>query len=124
MEKDFLYIERTHSHILPIVRNKDGFLVDADGDFVASDDYRIACANPEHIVRNAVDKRQTMREIIENYNKAKQFLDKAKADNNQEKINHANKVMKNIEQCLMRNQKYIQTHLKLNVLEMVSENTL
>lgn len=112
------------SHILPIVRNKDGFLVDADGDFVTSDDYRITHANPERMVRNAVDKCQTMRQIIENYNKAKQFLDKAKADNNQEKINHANKVMKNIEQCLMRNQKYIQTHLKLNVLEMVSENTL
>ena len=111
----------TGSYILPIVRNAEGYLVESNGMFVAPDDRRISHVSKDELNRTG-DKSDTMKKIISRYKEVRNALkvEQNKEHKDETKINRINKVVNDLELCLLNNQEYINKHLKLDVAKIIS----
>lgn len=92
------------SHLLPIVRNEQGYLEDVCGIEVADPlrDSRIVHVNPNAIPKNYVPKSETMDGLIKKFNKNKEIL---KAEHDENKIACINEKLNNLANCLLREKK-------------------
>ncbi len=106
------------SHLLPIVRNEQGYLEDVYGIEVADPfrDFRIVHVNPNAIPKNHITKTETMDGLIKKFNENKEIL---KAEHDENKIARINKKLNNLANCLLREKNYIEKRMKINVSQLV-----
>ncbi len=107
-------------HILPIIRNEQGYLVEADGTFIdVTSDKRVLYIGYKP---KTPDKGDTMKGIIAQYKKNEMILklEEAKEVKNENKIKRTKEILKNIEECLIREKDYVFKHLHINVENIIS----
>ena len=107
-------------HILPIIRNEQGYLVEADGTFIdVTSDKRVLFIGYKP---KTPYKGDTMRGIIAQYKKNEMILklEEAKEVKNENKIKRTKEILKNIEECLIREKDYVFKHLHINVENIIS----
>lgn len=107
-------------HILPIIRNEQGYLVEADGTFIdVTSDKRVLFIGYKP---KTPYKGDTMKDIIAQYKKNEMILklEEAKEVKNENKIKRTKEILKNIEECLIREKDYVFKHLHMNVENIIS----
>ena len=107
-------------HILPIIRNEQGYLVEADGTFIdVTSDKRVLFIGYKP---KTPYKGDTMKGIIAQYKKNEMILklEEAKEVKNENKIKRTKEILKNIEECLIREKDYVFKHLHINVENIIS----
>ena len=107
-------------HILPIIRNEQGYLVEADGTFIdVTSDKRVLFIGYKP---KTPYKGDTMKGIIAQYKKNEMILklEEAKEVKNENKIKRTKEILKNIEECLTREKDYVFKHLHMNVENIIS----
>ena len=107
-------------HIIPIIRNEQGYLVEADGSYVDyATDKRILAIGYRPKTPYKPD---TMKSIIEQYKKAKMVLklEEDKEVKNEKKIKRSKEILQNLAECLIREKDYVFKHLHINVENIIS----
>ena len=113
------------THILPVVRDANGYLVDEHGMEILDPvrDRRIVHGvNPDKMPKGYKPKSETMKGLIDKYisNKKKLDIELSKTQKDETKIANIHKVQKNLEESLLRNEKFIKSRLNINVSQIIS----
>ena len=110
-------------HIIPIIRNEQGYLVEADGTFIdVTSDKRVLFIGYKPKTPYKAD---TMKGIINQYKKAEMVLklEEGKEVKNEKKIKRAKEILQNLAECLNREKDYVKKHLNMDVANIISNRT-
>ena len=110
-------------HIVPIIRNEQGYLVEADGSYVDyATDKRILAIGYRPKTPYKPD---TMKSIIEQYKKAEMVLklEEDKEVKNEKKIKRSKEILQNLAECLNREKDYVKKHLNIDIANIISNRT-
>lgn len=107
-------------YILPIIRNEQGYLVEADGSYVDTDNDRRVLFIGYRTKFNC--KADSIKGIIERYKQTKEILkqEESKKEKNEKRIKRAKEILKNIEETLNREKDYIRKHFHMDVANIIS----